>query len=167
MQHPTSQDLARAELDRRYQDRLRHMGEDQLEAIASAPAEPDPYWVLADRLGEANALVNDATGLAASIIAGMRAKVRKPGRRAAMSRDLVRVRRMIADAKRMCEEGKADALDWATRHTIAMPPGSGPGFARLFDEVASLAEEVRRDMRHAFNVWEPAPDEAALGEMLS
>jgi hypothetical protein len=74
---------------------------------------------------------------------------------------------MIADAKRMCEEGRSDALEWAKLHTISMPPGSGPGFARLFDDVSEIAEEARRNILHAFNVWNPAPDEAALGDMLA
>lgn len=156
-------DYAAAELHERERRRMAGFEDNDLHRAAEGH---DPYFTLADRLGEANALVNDAMGLAASISAGMLAKRRNHGRRAALSRDLVKFRRMLETVRTMCDAGKSDALEWAARYTIAMPPGSGPGFARLFDEVESFAEEARRDLRYAFAVWEPAADEVSLGDML-
>lgn len=157
-------DYAAAELHERRRRHIAGLDDNDLHRAAEGH---DPFYALAYRLGEANALANDAMGFADSISAGMLAKVRKPGRRAALSRDLVRFHRMVETVRHMCDAGKSDAHEWAARHTIAMPPGSGPGFARLFDEVAGLAEEARRELRYAFAVWKPAADEVSLGDLLS
>lgn len=160
----SSSDYAAAELHERQRRRMADREETDLHRIAESA---DPFHVLTDRAGEAYALACDALGEAASIIAGTRAKRRGDGRRAAMARGLVKVRRMIEAAGYMCADGKADAYAWAERYPLTMPPGSGPGFALLFEEIASIAEDARRDLRHAFNVWEPEGPEAALAEILS
>jgi hypothetical protein len=92
MQHPTSQDLARAELDRRFQARLRQMDEDQLEAIANQSADPvpcdgdDANRLLGQALCTLLADAFDASARGLELARGLLAKRRDDGRRATLAR---------------------------------------------------------------------------------